>query len=28
MAPGTLDNRLPQVNVGRLNPTGDTSLFW
>lgn len=28
MAPGTLDNRLPSANVGRLNPTGDTSLFW
>ena len=27
MAPGTLDSRLPQANVGRLNPTGDTSLF-
>jgi prepilin-type N-terminal cleavage/methylation domain-containing protein/prepilin-type processing-associated H-X9-DG protein len=28
MAPGTLDNRLPQENVGRLNPTGDTRMFW
>jgi prepilin-type processing-associated H-X9-DG protein/prepilin-type N-terminal cleavage/methylation domain-containing protein len=28
MAPGTLDNRLPQEKIGRLNPNGDTSLFW
>ena len=28
MAPGTLDTRLPQEKIGRLNPTGDTSLFW
>jgi len=28
MAPGTLDSRLPQANVGRLNPTGNTTLFW
>jgi len=28
MAPGTLDTRLPQEKVGRLNPNGDTSLFW
>jgi len=28
MAPGTLDTRMPQENIGRLNPTGDMSLFW
>ena len=28
MAPGTIDTRLPQEKVGRLNPNGDTSLFW
>jgi prepilin-type processing-associated H-X9-DG protein/prepilin-type N-terminal cleavage/methylation domain-containing protein len=28
MAPGTLDTRLPQEKIGRLNTTGDTSLFW
>ena len=28
MAPGTLDTRLPAVKIGRLNPDGDTSLFW
>jgi prepilin-type processing-associated H-X9-DG protein/prepilin-type N-terminal cleavage/methylation domain-containing protein len=28
MAPGTLDTRLPDAKVGRLNPNGDTSLFW
>jgi prepilin-type processing-associated H-X9-DG protein/prepilin-type N-terminal cleavage/methylation domain-containing protein len=28
MAPGTLDPRLPGEKVGRLNPNGDTSLFW
>lgn len=28
MAPGTLDNRLPQTKIGRFNPSGDTSLFW
>ncbi len=28
MAPGTLDTRLPQEKIGRLNPTGDMSLFW
>ncbi len=28
MAPGTLDNRMPAQRVGRLNPNGDTSLFW
>ena len=28
MAPGTLDTRLAQAKIGRLNPTGDTSLFW
>jgi prepilin-type processing-associated H-X9-DG protein/prepilin-type N-terminal cleavage/methylation domain-containing protein len=28
MAPGTLDTRLPQEKVARLNPNGDTSLFW
>jgi hypothetical protein len=27
MAPGTLDTRLPVATVGRLNPTGDLSLF-
>jgi prepilin-type processing-associated H-X9-DG protein/prepilin-type N-terminal cleavage/methylation domain-containing protein len=28
MAPGTLDTHLPREKVGRLNPNGDTSLFW
>jgi prepilin-type N-terminal cleavage/methylation domain-containing protein/prepilin-type processing-associated H-X9-DG protein len=28
MAPGTLDTRMPQEKVGRLNPNGDMSLFW
>ena len=28
MAPGTLDTRLPREKIGRLNPNGDTSLFW
>jgi prepilin-type processing-associated H-X9-DG protein/prepilin-type N-terminal cleavage/methylation domain-containing protein len=28
MAPGTLDAHLPGEKVGRLNPNGDTSLFW
>jgi prepilin-type N-terminal cleavage/methylation domain-containing protein/prepilin-type processing-associated H-X9-DG protein len=28
MAPGTLDTHLPQEKIGRLNPNGDTSLFW
>ena len=28
MAPGTLDAHMPAANVGRLNPNGDTSLFW
>jgi prepilin-type N-terminal cleavage/methylation domain-containing protein/prepilin-type processing-associated H-X9-DG protein len=28
MAPDTLDTSLPQEHVGRLNATGDTSLFW
>jgi prepilin-type processing-associated H-X9-DG protein len=28
MAPGTLDQRMPTARVGRLNPDGDTSLFW
>jgi prepilin-type N-terminal cleavage/methylation domain-containing protein/prepilin-type processing-associated H-X9-DG protein len=28
MAPGTLDTRLPQERIGRLNPNRDTSLFW
>jgi prepilin-type processing-associated H-X9-DG protein/prepilin-type N-terminal cleavage/methylation domain-containing protein len=28
IAPGTLDTRLPQEKIGRLNPNGDTSLFW
>jgi len=28
MAPGTLDTRLPQQKIGRLNSNGDTSLFW
>ena len=28
MAPGTLDTRLPQEKIRRLNPNGDTSLFW
>jgi prepilin-type processing-associated H-X9-DG protein/prepilin-type N-terminal cleavage/methylation domain-containing protein len=28
MAPGTLDTRLPQEKIGRLNPNGDMSLFW
>lgn len=27
MATGTLDSRLPRANVGRLNPSGDLSLF-
>jgi prepilin-type N-terminal cleavage/methylation domain-containing protein/prepilin-type processing-associated H-X9-DG protein len=28
MAPGTLDTRMTQARIGRLNPPGDTSLFW
>jgi len=28
MGPGSLDVRMPQAKVGRLNPAGDTSLFW
>jgi len=28
MAPGTIDTHLPQEKIGRLNPNGDTSLFW
>ncbi len=28
MAPGTLETHLPSARVGRLNPNGDTSLFW
>ena len=28
MAPGTLDPRLPQQKIGRLNRNGDTTLFW
>ena len=28
IVPGTLDTRMPQAKIGRLNPTGDTSLFW
>jgi prepilin-type processing-associated H-X9-DG protein/prepilin-type N-terminal cleavage/methylation domain-containing protein len=28
LAPGTLDPRLPGEKIGRLNPNGDTSLFW
>jgi prepilin-type processing-associated H-X9-DG protein/prepilin-type N-terminal cleavage/methylation domain-containing protein len=29
LAPGTLDSRMPDANVGRLNAnTSDTSLFW
>jgi prepilin-type processing-associated H-X9-DG protein/prepilin-type N-terminal cleavage/methylation domain-containing protein len=28
MVPGTLDKNLPQAKVGRLNPNGDTGLFW
>ena len=28
MAPGTIDTRLPQEKIGRLNPNGDTTLFW
>lgn len=27
MHPGTLDTRLPNARIGRINPTGDTSLF-
>ena len=27
-APGTIDKNMPEANVGRLNPDGDTSLFW
>jgi len=28
MAPGTIDTHLPQEKIGRLNPNGDTNLFW
>lgn len=28
MAPGTLDTRIQTAKIGRLNPNGDTSLFW
>jgi prepilin-type N-terminal cleavage/methylation domain-containing protein/prepilin-type processing-associated H-X9-DG protein len=28
MARGTLDTRLPQQKIGRLNPNGETSFFW
>jgi prepilin-type processing-associated H-X9-DG protein/prepilin-type N-terminal cleavage/methylation domain-containing protein len=28
MAPGTLDSHLSSAKIGRLNPNGDTSLFW
>lgn len=28
MTPGTLDTRMPREKIGRLNPNGDTSLFW
>ncbi|MGO9526170.1 MAG: DUF1559 domain-containing protein [Verrucomicrobiia bacterium] len=28
MVPGTLDTRLPQEKIGRLNPNGDMGMFW